>query len=187
MRQNKSHHEYKKLPQLYQNGAVFCAIDTETTGINSNKDRIIEIGAILFDKNGIKNCFNELINPNCPIPLAASAVNHITDKMVVHCPYIDQILPKFIDFAKDSILVAHNACFDLKFINSELERCNLASLKNKTADTLQLSKKIFPEIKSHKLQSLADFFEIEVKQAHRAFDDARVCMEIFLRCINDIH
>ena len=185
MQQNKIITDIKKLLDLYNEGSVFCAFDTETTGLNSSLDHVVEIGAVRFNKDGVIDTYNELINPCCVMPYQATIVNNITNEMLKDCPIINQVLPDFMKFIDGTILVAHNVGFDLKFVNKELSRCGLNTMKNYATDTLKLSKTIFPSLPSHKLQDLAVSFNIKALQAHRAQDDARVCMEVFLKCLKD--
>lgn len=183
---SRSLKKVRELLRLYQGGAVFTAFDTETTGLISSNDRLLEIGAVQFSKDGVMATFSQLINPCCPLPPAAMAVNNITMEMVRDCPTEAQVLPGFIAFISDTILLAHNANFDLKFVNTALGRCGYQSLQNKTEDTVHLAKAVFPDLPNHKLQSLAQHFGIEPGNAHRAQDDARVCMEVFLRCLQQV-
>jgi DNA polymerase-3 subunit epsilon len=185
MQRNRLITEYKKLSRLVQDGTIFCAFDTETTGLYSEKDFVIEIGAVKFDKTGVLGTFDSLVNPNMPLPPMCTQLSHITDDMVKEAPPVKDVLPSFLRFAGDSVLVAHNACFDLNFVNKELERSSMPYLKNKAIDTLALSRWAYPLNEKWKLQYLAEQFKIEVRAAHRADDDARVCMEVFLRCIAD--
>jgi DNA polymerase III subunit epsilon len=182
---NKFLKDYRRLLRLVQSGAVFTAIDTETTGLYPLTCRVIEIGAVQFDKSGVIAEYNTLVNPQCNIPGPAMNVNHITDDMVAAAPCVEAVLPGFLEFIGNSILVAHNAQFDLSFINTELERSRMQSMNNKAVDTLNLSRWAYPSSAHHGLQFLARAMNIEVKDAHRASDDARVCMEVFLRCLKD--
>lgn len=173
--------DIKKLFRLYNDGITFVAFDTETTGLHSSTDRILEIGAVKFNKDGELKVYSELVNPLIPIPKIASDVNHITDIMVKDKPCIRDILPSFMDFISESILIAHNASFDLYFVNAELERNGFRPMTNDAIDTLMLSRSVFPNFEKHKLQYLAEKLNINVQDAHRAFDDARVCKEIFIK------
>ena len=119
----------KQLLRLYEGGGIFTAIDTETTGLYNKSDRIIEIGAVKFCKDGVIDKFSTLINPQMPIPYASTKVNGITNQMVCDCPTFFEIHQDFLDFIKDTVLVAHNANFDIGFINSELSRINKGELK----------------------------------------------------------
>ena len=161
------------------------AFDTETTGLFPDSGHILEIGAVRFDKTGVLSSYNTLVNPGCLITPEITKINHIDDSMVSSCRTINCVLPEFLDFIGDSVLIAHNANFDLDFVNKELERSCLKKLSNKAVDTLDLSRWAFPALKKHSLQFLAQAFSIDVHDAHRASDDARVCMEVFLRCLKD--
>ncbi len=172
----------KQILRLYEGGEIFTAFDTETTGLMNKTDRIIEIGAVKFSKDGVIDKFSTLINPQMPIPFASTKVNGITDQMVANEPIFADICDDFLDFIQGSILLAHNANFDIGFINAELLRINKNQLKKPNVpavDTLKDSRKIYPELGKYNLQFLASEFNIYVENAHRALDDARVCMELF--------
>ncbi|ULQ60195.1 3'-5' exonuclease [Brucepastera parasyntrophica] len=166
--------------------AVFTAFDTETTGLDPKQNRVIEIGAIRFDAGGIISRFNVLINPGIPIEADISAINGITNEMVAKQPAIHQVLPDFLQFIGSSILIAHNAPFDISFINEELSRMDSPVLNNSCVDTRIFAKEVFPGQPKYALQDLAVSFGIKAKQAHRAEDDARVCMELFLHCFSKL-
>ena len=184
----KSHlhllYDFRRMYRLLNSGAVFCALDTETTGLKPEEERIIEIGAVKFDKNGILDTFSTLVNPRVLIPNFCQELTGITNKMVYGQKEFHELAGDLLSFlGEDSIIVAHNAQFDLRFVNAELERMNHAPLLNKAIDTLRFSRWAFPENGHWTLQHLANQFGIEVKAAHRATDDARVCMEVFFKCI----
>lgn len=185
----KSHlhllNDYRRMNRLLQNGAVFCALDTETTGLKPTEERIIEIGAVKFDKNGELGRFSTLVNPRILIPHFCQELTGITNKMVFGQKEFKEIADDLLSFLDESIIIAHNAQFDLRFVNAELERINHDSLLNKAIDTLRFSRWAYPDNEHWTLQFLAEQLKIEVKAAHRAEDDARVCMELFLHCIKD--
>ena len=166
--------------KAYNDGAVFVAVDIETTGLDPKKDKIAEIGAVKFDKRGLIARFSTLINPGIPMPPEAGKVNNITDEMLKDMPRIDEVLPDFIAFVRNHILLAHNTPFDFGFINESLGP--LSHLRNSTVDTLVLSRAVFPGKPSYSLQNLAAGLGIKSNTAHRAQDDAALCMEIFIRC-----
>ena len=170
-------HEAKK---AYADGKPFVAFDLETTGLDPKRDRIVEIGAVKFDRTGLIARFSTLINPGIPMPAEAGRVNGITDNMLAGKPSLDEVFPDFLLFIKGAALAAHNAPFDCGFINE------LCALPNPIADTLAFSRERFPNLSSHSLQNLATGFGIDVQNAHRAEDDALLCMEIFVRCANGI-
>ena len=181
-RQNKILKDFKKLHLLYEEGAVFTVFDTETTGLSPTNCKILEIGAIKFSKDGIIQTYSQLFNPNCKIPYFISQLTNIQQDMVDCCKSIDCHLPDFLEMIKDTILIAHNAQFDLNFLNAECENAGFESTKNKVIDTLQYSKWAFPELEKHKLDFLADYFKIDKVSSHRAFDDAETCRQLFLKC-----
>ncbi|MBR4825743.1 MAG: 3'-5' exonuclease [Spirochaetaceae bacterium] len=178
--------EIQDLLQMYDSGAVFTAFDTETTGLNPEEEKILEIGAVSFDRLGIRARYNVLINPQRKILPEITRVNGIDDAMVCGKPVFAENAGHFLDFIKGSVLIAHNAPFDLGFVNTELNRINLPPLQNETADTLKLSRDMLPDLGKYNLQFLAKYFEINVVNAHRAEDDARVCMEVFLKLLDKI-
>ncbi|WP_296324794.1 3'-5' exonuclease [Treponema sp. UBA3813] len=185
----KSHlhllNDYRRMNRLLHSGAVFCALDTETTGLKPAEERIIEIGAVKFDKNGELGRFSTLVNPRILIPHFCQELTGITNKMVFGQKEFKDIADDLLSFLDESIIIAHNAQFDLRFVNTELERINHDSLLNKAIDTLRFSRWAYPDNEHWTLQFLAEQLKIEVKAAHRAEDDARVCMELFLHCIKD--
>ena len=178
--------EIQDLLQMYDSGAVFTAFDTETTGLNPEEEKILEIGAVSFDRLGIRARYNVLINPQRKILPEITRVNGIDDAMVSGKPVFAENAGHFLEFVKGSVLIAHNAPFDLGFVNTELSRINLPPLQNETADTLKLSRDMLPDLGKYNLQFLAKYFEINVVNAHRAEDDARVCMEVFLKLLDII-
>lgn len=165
---------------------VFTVFDTETTGLDPKPNRVVEIGGLRFDSKGIISRFNVLINPGMPMPAEASRINGITDTMLTDQPTTAEVIPDFLRFAGDSVLIAHNAPFDISFVNEELSRLGLPSLQNKVVDTRILARDIFPGLPKYSLQDLAIKFGITAVDAHRAEDDARVCMELFMVCVEKL-
>ena len=163
--------------------ATFVAFDTETTGLKADENKVVEIGAVKFNKDGIISRFSVLINPQMPMPEEASSVNHITDEMLKDQPIFKDIAKEFLRFIQNSILVPHNASFDVNFINAELKNCKIGKLTNKVLDTLIFAREVFPRLDSYKLQDLAKRFDIVAFEAHRAEDDSRVCMEFFNKAV----
>jgi DNA polymerase-3 subunit alpha (Gram-positive type) len=160
----------------------FVVFDIETTGLSARNDKITEIGAVKI-KNGIViDKFEQLINPEIPIPHNITSLTGITDDMVSNMPRIEDVLPKFIDFIGDSILVAHNASFDVGFIREACNNMNI-NLDNAVLDTLALSRALFPNLKSHKLNVIAKFLNVELISHHRAVDDAKATADILIKML----
>lgn len=177
--------DYRKLRRLFESGEVFCAFDTETTGLSSSSDNIIEIGAVKFDKGGIISKFGSFVKISFPLPAQITKITGISDEMLRDAPEIGKVMADFCEFSRDTILVAHNAMFDWNFVERELARLSLPRIKNKIIDTLDAARWAYPLNKRHALQYLAAGMKINVEEAHRAYDDARVCMEVFLRILRD--
>lgn len=174
---------YDWLAAVYDT-AAFIAFDTETTGLDPASGRIVEIGAVKFDRCGVIARYNVLINPEMPMPEEAGKVNGITDAMLKDKPLIADVFPDFFDFIGTGVLVAHNAPFDINYVNAELKRIGKSPLANKVVDTRIFAKEVFPGLSSYALQDLAVQFGITALEAHRAEDDARVCMELFDKILN---
>ncbi|MFA6714073.1 MAG: 3'-5' exonuclease [Victivallales bacterium] len=153
----------------------FTVFDVETTGMSARNDRIVEIAAIHIEKNGRMSRYQSLVNPGCPIPMQASRVHRITDLMVAEAPKFRQVGFEFLDFVRDSTLVAHNARFDLSFLQESLVRCGLPQWRGKTMDSLRLFKQAYSGLPSYSLQNLRRAFQLEDTrpglEAHRAAAD----------------
>ena len=175
--------------KAYAQGAVFVAFDLETTGLDPRLDKIAEIGAVKFDRKGLIARFSTLVNPGIPMPAEAEKVNNISDEMLAGKPHIGEVLPDFLHFIENSIIIAHNAAFDCGFINENLKnspKSPFPALPNPQICTLVFSRAVFPALRSHSLQNLAAELRIPAIDAHRAEDDARLCMKIFTRCLDAV-
>jgi DNA polymerase-3 subunit epsilon len=163
--------------------ATFIAFDTETTGLYPLSSRLVEIGASRFNSSGERiSVFEQLINPETPIPPGAQAVNHITDEMVRDKPTVDRVMPAFIDFLDglDNILLAHNAPFDLEFIGLDMLRLGLPLPSHLVFDTCLLAQALMPGLASYRLESLAVMLGVASPQMHRALSDAELAGDVFL-------
>lgn len=183
---DKKLYQLKHIYTAFQTGAEFTAFDTETTGLKPAEDRIIEIGAVRFNKDGELGEFSTLVYPGMIIPRFCTELTGITTAMVYGQPAFKDIADSFLSFAAGTKLIAHNCNFDIHFMNSELSRAGLPLLTSPLvpgADTVQFSRAAFPDLGCWKLQSLAAHFGIPPGSAYRATDDARVCKEIFLICM----
>lgn len=162
---------------------VFVAFDFETTGLHPAVDRIVEFGAVRFSPGRELGEYSQLSNPGIPIHPDAARVSGITDAAVAAMPPVAQVLPIFMDFVGDAILVAHNAEFDGSFLRAELHRAGMPTVANLILDTQVLAQKAFPGRKSYALQNLVEMLGIPANSAHRAGDDARQCMRLFEHCV----
>ncbi|KAA8675026.1 PolC-type DNA polymerase III [Clostridium sp. WLY-B-L2] len=160
---------------------TYVIFDIETTGFSSINDSIIEIGAVKVKDGKVVDKFSEFVNPGRIIPGRIVELTGITDEMVEKCPNIEEILPKFMEFIGDSIVVAHNASFDVGFIKKNCNDLNL-KFKNPVMDTIPLCKFLFPELKKFKLNIVAKHLGISLENHHRAVDDAGATCDILLKC-----
>lgn len=164
---------------------TYTVFDTETTGLNpSGGDEIIQIGAtrIVNGKLLRQESFEQLVHPGRAIPAASIPIHGITDEMVRDQPAITAVLPAFHAFAQDTVLVAHNAAFDMKFLQL-LERRTGLSFRQPVLDTLLLSAVAQPSQDSHRLEAIAERFDITVLGRHTALGDALVTAEVLLRLL----
>jgi DNA polymerase III epsilon subunit family exonuclease len=169
--------------QLRDYVADYVVFDLETTGTSPRYDAIIEISAVKVIDGRVVDTFSTLVNPDRPIPYGASAVNHITDDMVADAPYIDEVLPLFLDFIGDYVLVGHNiANFDMKYIwreVSEMYGSVAITITNDYIDTLPMARNILPELAHHRLVDIAAHYDISTQGAHRALNDCIINQQCF--------
>ena len=164
---------------------TYTVFDTETTGLNpAGGDAIIQLGAarIVNGKLLRQECFEQLVNPGLPIPAASIPIHGISEDMVVDKPRIGEVLPVFHAFAQDTVLVAHNAAFDMRFLQLQEEATGIA-FHQPVLDTLLLSAVVHPHQDSHRLEAIAERFNVTVLGRHTALGDALVTAEIWLRLI----
>ena len=164
---------------------IFTVFDTETTGLNpSQGDEIIQMGAARIVNNRLlrQETFDQLVDPRRPIPAHTIPIHGITPEMVQGQPHIGVVLPAFHAFALDTVLVAHNAAFDMKFLALKEQATGLR-FDQPVLDTLLLSAVVHPQQESHRLEAIAERFNITVTGRHTALGDALVTAEVFLRLI----
>ncbi len=167
--------------QSYSSTTV--VFDIETTGLYAKHNKIIEIGAVKLENNEIVGRFNTFVNPEVPIPLEIESKTHINDSMVNDAPVISEILPKFLEFCGDAIIVAHNASFDTGFIRHNCELLGL-DYDPTIVDTVGLSQGLLSGLKNYKLNTLANELNVSLENHHRAVDDAACTAEIYKKLVN---
>jgi DNA polymerase-3 subunit alpha (Gram-positive type) len=173
-----------ELEKLHQ--SVFVAFDLETTGFLPVKERIIELSAVKFSLDGsVYEEFDQLIDPEIPIPASATKVNGIHDEDVKGKPSIETVMDMFVDFmGEDSILLAHNSEFDSKFLGTNFILEGRELPENEIWDTLEISRALVKSIMNHKLETLVHHYGIEVSSFHRALDDSIYVMKLFREFCN---
>ena len=166
---------------LYQNGP-FTIFDVETTGMSPVRDRIVEIAAVRIEKDGSLKHFSTLINPERHIPYTVSQVHHITDDMVKDAPFFRDIAQDFHNFIAGSRLIAHNARFDLSFLQESFFRSGFPIWDGRTIDFVKMIRNTHPGLKSYKLQELRKEFLLTDNPGmnpHRAAADVEWTRQLF--------
>ena len=162
--------------------ANFISLDLETTGLSSENDEIVEIGAVRVIDGNIADRFHYLLKPLCHVSSSASKVNHITDDMLDNQPYIFQILPELLGFIGPYPVAAHNAKFDARFLAQACLRYRF-KCPRLFFDTMQLVE-FFPDLPNKKLSTLLDAASIENTLSHRALSDAEALARLLVTCVN---
>ena len=160
--------------------ADFVVFDIETTGFSPVNNKIIEIGAVKIREGEITDRFSVFVNPGVPIPFEIEKLTSINDSMVMDAPPIEVILPQFLDFCQDAVLVAHNANFDMSFIMENAKRQGI-SRKFTFVDTLGIARVLLTHQAKHTLDAVAKTLSISLENHHRAVDDAECTAHIFLK------
>lgn len=162
----------------------FVVFDLETTGLDADNDRIVEIGAVRVENGRITDHYQRLVNPRIPMSAEASKKNHITDDMLKNESPIKQVLPSFLDFVGRDVLAAHNAGFDAAFLRAACTECRLNPPED-FFDTMRLSV-YWPDLPSRRLESFLKAADIKNKEPHRAHGDAEATAELIIKSFNKI-
>lgn len=155
----------------------YVVVDLETTGLNAKKDKIIEIGAIRVEDGKQAATFSTLVNPGRALSEKVQEITHITDTDLKKAPYIEEVIPKYLQFAKAYPLVGHSIIFDFSFLKRAAVNCGF-SYEREGVDTLAIARACVPEQKSKSLVSLCGHFGIAY-QPHRAFEDAKATLALY--------
>lgn len=179
--------EFRYSSPLMASLPPITVFDTETTGLDPRSGhRIIEIAGVRIEDGVIKQdqTFVSLINPEREIPYEAKQVHKISDEQVKDAPRVEDVLPKFLDYAKGTILVAHNASFDMGFLEHEKEYCWGYIDLPECLCTMKLSQSVFPKEFRHNLDVISRRFDLQMpSDRHRALSDVLLTAEVFLRLI----
>lgn len=167
--------------------ASYIVFDLETTGLSQTYDEIIEIAAVKIYQGGIIDKFETFVNPKMPIPKKIVDITTITDEMVADSLSIEEILPQFLEFCKGSILVAHNAAFDVGMVYRDIKRYHLNVGHFPVIDTVNLFRVLHHnDVKKFNLAAMAKFFKVKQEQHHRAIDDTKVTAMCFITMLNEL-
>ncbi|MEX2462244.1 MAG: PolC-type DNA polymerase III [Paenibacillaceae bacterium] len=164
---------------------TYIVFDIETTGLSVMNNRIIEIAGVKMQDGKVIGEFSSFVNPHESIPYNITQLTHITDDMVKDAPEIETVLPQFVEFIGESVLVAHNARFDMGFIQANCKTLGMPECGNPVLDTLELARFLFPSLKNHRLNTLADKFKVSLDNHHRAIADAEALGHILYHLIKE--
>ena len=179
---NKSSNEIAEPSDQKDSYIVF---DIETTGFSYSTNKIIEIAAVKYT-SGVVSEFHEYVKIDSIIPINITLLTGINNETIETADYIDVVMPKFLDFIGNSMLVGHNIkSFDIPFINKVCVDLGLPTVKNELTDTLYLAKEKLPELESHKLHDLCDFYKIDTLNAHHALFDCYMCDNLYRLLTSD--
>jgi DNA polymerase III subunit epsilon len=161
----------------------FVALDLETTGARAGASKITEIGAVRIEGFREVKLFSSLVNPMRPIPPMITQITGITQQMVAKAPRIEEIMPALMEFLEGAIVIAHNAAFDVGFLNYELERLTGRKLGEGAVDTLPLARALAPGLPNYKLRTVAEALGAPVNACHRALADAQAAGHVFVTLV----
>ena len=152
----------------------YCVLDTETTGLSAYYDEIIEVGIVRVRNNTIVDQYSQLIHPEIPIDDFITSLTGITNEMVENMPRIEDVKANILSFLGEDIIIGHNTSFDMRF----LEESFGAPLPNKYMDTMQFARKVYPELKHHRLSDLCEYLRLSTN-AHRSLADCITTKELY--------
>ncbi len=179
-----SQNEVKKSERLLFLPDTCIIADVETTGLSPLRDSVIEISALQITNNKVTGEFSSLIKPEKTVSSFITKLTGITNEMLANAPERKPVLEKFCDFLGDYPIVGHNVKFDISFINAALAAEFKPVLLNDYADTLYFSRRIYKNLNSHKLTNIAEYLNIDTKNAHRALHDCYMTYKIFMAMKN---
>ena len=160
-------------------------LDFETTGLNTSRDRIIEIGAARLSHGQVVSTYSQLINPERELPERITEITHITSQMLRDAPSLQEKINEFLEFLDGAAIAAHNAKFDCSVFASEMKRLGLPEYSAPVLDTLMLARKMYPDLSSHKLGAVCKHLNVSLKGAHRAVNDAAATAKCLAAMIDE--
>lgn len=171
---------------LYKHISDYCVLDLETTGFIPTKSKIIEISALRVRDNKVVAEYSTLVNPQCSIPKGASAVNRITDDMVKDAPTIETVIPDFLQFVGNDVIIGYNnATFDMNMTYDAVFESKGIPFRNNYIDVLYLARNSLPELDNHRLETVCNHFSFNTVGEHRALKDCYLTKACYDRLYND--
>jgi len=167
--------------------ATYVVFDVETTGLSAIYNTIIQLAAVKIKDGEIIDRYQSFANPHHKLQATTINLTGITDDMLEGAPEVEQVLKEFYEFAKDSILVAHNASFDIGFLNAGYKKIGIGNADNPVIDTLELARFLYPDLKNYRLNTLAKRFNIELEHHHRADFDSEATGYLLIKMLKDCY
>lgn len=165
---------------------TYVVFDVETTGLSVVNNAIIELAGVKMKNGEIIGKYESFVNPHEPIPLNIQQLTSITDDMVKDAPELAQVIREFVEFVGDAVLVAHNAKFDMGFLQASCKQTGLPPVQNPFLDTLELARFLYPGMRNHRLNTLASKFNVSLENHHRAVDDSEATGYIFFFMLKEV-
>ncbi|WAA10750.1 PolC-type DNA polymerase III [Fervidibacillus albus] len=165
---------------------TYVVFDVETTGLSAMYHKIIELAAVKIQNGEIIDRFESFANPKHPLSATTIELTGITDEMVKNAPDVEDVLQDFYEWSKYTTLVAHNASFDISFLNAGYDKIGFGKVTNPVVDTLELARFLYPELKNHRLNTLAKKFNVELTKHHRAIYDAEATGHLLIKMLKDV-
>lgn len=162
----------------------FVAVDLETTGLSTEYDDIIEIGAVRYRDGTPVATYAQLVNPGHDVDDFITELTGITNEMLEGQPSIGDVLPGFMDFLADDIVIGHNVNFDINFLYDNCQNCGLKAVSNDFIDTLRVSRRMLPDLENHKMDTVAEALQLSGRDLHRATGDAVIAANIYLELLH---
>lgn len=157
----------------------YVVLDIETTGLSPTQNEIIEFAAVKVEYGYVTDSYSVLIKPGNRIPYFITELTGISNEDVKDAPPIEDVLPKIIEFIGDNVVVGHNVSFDIGFLKENYNRCLALPFLNERADTMYISRRLFPGVKHHRLCDLEKRFGLRNERAHRALSDVYLTLEAY--------
>lgn len=165
----------------------YIVLDLETTGLSKHRHQITEIAAVKVKNNKIKDEFHTLVNPCTPIPSFITRLTGITNEMVQSAPKAGKVLPHFLNFLEDNVIVAHCATFDHGFISANAAKHLNKVFNNEKICTRKLATRLLPQLPSKKLSAICEHLNVQNQRAHRAMTDVLATNEVFSNFLNTLN
>lgn len=165
---------------------TYVVFDVETTGLSAVYDTIIELAGVKMYQGEIIDRFESFAQPHRPLPQIITDITGITDDMLIGAPEVDDVLKQFHEWMGDSVLVAHNASFDIGFLNQGFKKIEYPQVTNPVIDTLELARYLLPELGNHRLNTLCKHLDVELTQHHRAIFDAEATSYLFWKLVKKV-